>query len=85
MEYDITLWEPEFEHLMDYGFFYAVETLLNLMEQVPGPKALVLFSNIPSGSVEYDNEFANIASLATASRTAIYPVHALGLQPPLPT
>jgi len=85
MEYDITLWEPRFEHLTDFGFFYAVEALLNLMEQESGPKALVLFSNLPGDSSAYDNQYADLAALAATSRTAIYPVHAAGLRPPPPT
>ena len=79
MEYDISLWEPSFFHLTETSFFAGLSALLDVLNAVPGSKAMVLFSNSPSPSDENDLEFAQLAALASAARCSVYPVHAAGL------
>ena len=84
MEYDITLWQPSFQHLTEESFFFGLQALMDILEQVPGSKAMVLFSNSPASASENDLHFANLAATASASRCAIYPVAASGLGTPPP-
>ncbi len=80
MQYDITLWEPSFVHLNERGFVEGTTMLFEVLDAVPGPKAVVLYSTM--ADVPLDNEFAQIAGIAAASRCSIYPVDADGLRPP---
>jgi VWFA-related protein len=82
MEYDVTLYGQGFPHVNDLGFFDGLEALMTLMERVPGPKGMVLYSNIPGSAQEYDWHYQKIAALAAASRTVIYPVWATGMSIP---
>jgi len=84
MEYDITLWQPSFQHLTEEPFFFGLQALMDILEQVPGSKAMVLFSNSPANATENDLRFATLAATASASRCAIYPVAASGLRTPPP-
>jgi len=80
MQYDITLWQPNFFHLTDEPFFSGMQALFTVLESVPGPKAIVLFSSHPglTGAIE-DLRFAELAAAASSARAAIYPVHGTGL------
>jgi VWFA-related protein len=80
MQYDITLWEPSFRHLTDEPFFTGLQGLFAVLESVPGPKAVVLFSSHPGRTAATEDlRFAELAASASASRSAIYPVHGTGL------
>jgi len=78
MEYDISLWLPDFIHLTDRGFVEGLKALLHLLETVPGPKAMVLYSGL-QGDLR-DFQYEELAATANAARCAIYTVHAGGLQ-----
>ena len=82
MEYDVTLFAQSFPHVNDLGFFQGLETLMTLMERIPGPKGIVFYSNVPGSAQQYDLHYAKIAALAAASRTVIYPVWATGMSIP---
>jgi VWFA-related protein len=77
MQRDITLWQPSFEHSSEIGWIRAVTTLFDVLETVPGPKAVVLFSGM--GDVPLDLEFQEIAAHAAAARCSVYPVDVRGI------
>jgi VWFA-related protein len=77
MEYDITLWNGNFYHLTESGFMDGMNAMFDVLGEIPGPKAAVLFSAM--GDVPLDSQFRQIAALAAGSRCAIYPVDARGL------
>jgi VWFA-related protein len=81
MEYDITLWEPDYFHLHESVFVDPMVALLDLLGQWPGNKAVVLFSEM--ADLPLDTEFARIAAIAAASRCSIYPVHTAGMSTPI--
>ena len=63
MQYDITLWQPDFFHLTDEPFFSGIQALFAVLESVPGPKAVVLFSSHPGlTSATEDLRFARLFS-----------------------
>ncbi len=78
MEYDITLWQPDYFHLHESLFVDPLVALLDLLGQLPGNKAIVLYSTM--GDVPLDLQFNEIAAIAAASRCTIYPVDAAGLR-----
>ena len=82
MEYDISLWQPSYQHVNELPFFNGMNVLLRVLESVQGSKAMVLYSNNRYGGVRDDLQFARLAAAAAASRCSIYPSYALGLQPP---
>jgi VWFA-related protein len=79
MEYDISLWQPDFTHTTEDSFFTGLRALFTVLEAVPGSKSMVLFSDHPGRSDENDIEFARLAAAASMSRCSIYPVQAQGL------
>lgn len=80
MEHDITLWNGNFSHLNETGFVAGLEVLLETLGEVPGSKALVLFSAMQD--VPLDGEFRRLAAAAATGRCAIFPVDTRGLIPP---
>jgi VWFA-related protein len=81
MEFDITLWQPDYFHLRENLFVDPLVALLDLLGQEPGNKAMVLYSTMRD--VPLDFQFNEIAAIAATSRCAIYPVDAAGLRTPL--
>lgn len=79
MLYDLTLSNGKLEHATEYALFNSLDVLMDLLAEVPGPKAIVLYSGGNEPSIQYDNEFRRLASLASGARTAIYSVDCLGL------
>jgi len=77
MQRDITLWQPSFDHMNEMGWIGSVTTLFDVLETVPGPKAVVLYSGM--GDVPLDLQFQEIAAHAAASRCSLYPVDVRGL------
>ena len=77
MEHDVTLWNGNFYHVNEISWVTGVTSLLDVIEQNPGRKAMVLYSNMRD--VPLDLQFDKIAAQAAASRCAIYPVNAAGL------
>lgn len=79
MEYDISLWNMNSFHLTEEPFFAGLGALMEVLEAVPGNKAMVMFSNNGGRSDENDPYFAEIAALASTARCSIYTVQARGL------
>jgi VWFA-related protein len=78
MEYDITLWHPDYHHEHEAVFVDPLVALLDLLGQFPGNKAVVLYSTMRD--VPLDLEFDRIAAIAAGSRCSIFPVDAAGLR-----
>ena len=78
MNFDITLWQPDYHHVHESVFIDPVVALLDLLGQYPGNKAVLLYSEMTD--VPLDIEFERIAAVAAASRCSIYPVDAGGLR-----
>lgn len=78
MEYDISLWQPSFQHLDESGFVDGLTTLFDVLGQVPGSKAVVLYSAMLD--LPLDRQFLEIAATAAGARCTIYPVDAFGLR-----
>jgi VWFA-related protein len=78
MQYDISLWQPDFYHVNEFGFLDGVTALLDFLGSVPGPKAIVFFSEM--ADVPLDSQFKKIAAVATSSRCSFYPVDVAGLR-----
>ena len=81
MEFDITLWQPDYFHLHENLFVDPLVALLDLLGRYPENKAIVLYSTMRD--VPLDLQFNEIAAIAATSRCAIYPVDAAGLRTPL--
>ena len=79
IEYDITLWNGHFEHITERPFFGGLEALLEILDAVPGTKAVVLFSGGTGPGLTYDSYFRTLSALASNVRAAIYPVDCMGL------
>lgn len=85
MQYDVSLWNGDFSHTTEARNFQALEVLMEVLTQVPGPKAVVLFSDgfWPNGALRnYDPEIVRVSAMAGNARVTLYPVMARGLQPP---
>jgi len=79
MENDITLWEPPFDHLHDGPTFAELLDLVDVLGMIEGEKIVVLYSNWPSSSFHYDEQFAELASRSARKRVSFYPVWTRGL------
>jgi VWFA-related protein len=80
MKFDISLWQPDYTHLTDFGFTTGMIALFDVLGAVAGPKAVVLYSAM--GDVPLEKQFEEIAAIAASSRCSIYPVDARGLTIP---
>ena len=67
--------------LSEFRFFERLEALMDLLEAVPGRKAVVLFSGplVPDGFT-HDPAYARLAAMSATSRASIYPVDTGGLR-----
>jgi VWFA-related protein len=79
MEYDVTLWAGNFDHLTEAPLFRSLETLVDVLGEVPGPKAVVLFSGGQGPGLDYDEDYRQLASRAAGARVSFYTVDCLGL------
>jgi VWFA-related protein len=77
MQDDVTLWGGNFSHTSDAGFVRGMTSLFDVVGTIPKPKAIVLFSGMKD--VPYEEDFQNLAALAAASRSVVYPVDVRGL------
>lgn len=91
MEHDVSLWNGNFTHRTERPTFAALEALMEVLSEVQGAKALVLFSDgvwpPDSGNIagfDYDESFQRLAAMAGNARVTLYPVVASGLTPTLP-
>jgi VWFA-related protein len=69
-----------FDHLTENAFFSEVKALMDILESVPGRKAVVLFTGPLGNGFEYDPHFRELAALSATSRVALYPVDSGGLR-----
>src|SRR5262249_27523476 len=79
MQNDVTLWGGNFSHTSDDGFVRGLTSLFDVVGTIPKPTAVVLFSAMKD--VPYEEDFRNLAALAAASRSVVYPVDIRGLDP----
>ncbi len=78
MEYDVSLYGPNYNHISEFGFVDSMTTLFDVLGTVPGPKAVVLYSSMTD--VPLDLQFSEIAAMAAAARCSIYPADVRGLR-----
>jgi VWFA-related protein len=79
MEFDVTLWNGNFEQMTEFGFFRSLEALTTLLRVNQGPKSVVLLTAGAGPDDSYDGDFARIAAAASDARARIYPVDCRGL------
>jgi VWFA-related protein len=67
--------------ITEFRFFRRLRALLDLMEGLPGRKAVVLFSGpLWYDGFNHDIDYARLSAMAATSRTAFYPVDTGGLR-----
>lgn len=79
MENDVTLYAGHFDHVSEYPLFGGLEALVDLLDAVPGSKALVLFTGGAGPGGSYEREYRSLASHASLARVSFYPVDCKGL------
>ena len=80
MEYDISLWQPDFFHTTEDSFFTGLRALFTVLEAVPGSKSMLLVLGSPRPS--RTTTISSSPGLRPRRRclvAAIYPVQARGL------
>ena len=85
MQNDVSLWNGDFAHTTELPTFQAFDVLFEVLGEVPGPKAVVLFSDgiwPNGGDRDYDPELVRLSSMAGNARVTIYPVMSRGLEAP---
>lgn len=79
MEKDVTLWAGHFDHVTEKPLFSGLEILVDLLDLVPGSKALVLFTGGPGPGHSYDPDFRRLTDMASLARVSFYPIDSQGL------
>lgn len=79
MEKDITLWAGHFDHVTEKPLFNGLQILVDVLDLVPGSKALVLFTGGPGPGDSYDPDFRRLTDLASLARVAFYPIDCQGI------
>jgi hypothetical protein len=69
----------------DRAFFDNLSTLMDVLGEYDGPKAVVMFSSWMATSADWDTWFWDVAQRATLARAVIYPTWTPGLQAGGPT
>lgn len=83
MQYDVSLFAGNFRHLTEAPVFEGLEVLYQILSEIPGSKAIVLYSDgMWPAALESDESFSRLAALAGNARAAVYPVVTSGLDPP---
>jgi hypothetical protein len=84
MRNDPDLYAGNYGRLTERRFFDRVEVLFDLLERFDGRKTLVMFSGpFINDGFFHDPSFKWLSGLATATRSAIYPVDTGGLRTPI--
>jgi VWFA-related protein len=82
MEYDSSLFARDLSASTGREYFDDLSTLMDVLAQYEGPKAVVLFSPVLSrGDVDVA-EFEDVAERAASARAAFYPAYARWMQMP---
>jgi VWFA-related protein len=96
MRQDPSLWQEHvIPHYDEFDLFDALTSLIRMLADHEGSKAIVLFSDLSTKiedrafswrpliatplAIDYDRQFEALATSATDARVAIYPVHSRGL------
>ena len=83
MRNDRDLFAKQRAPLTEQEFFERLRAIFDLLGGYDGRKTVVLFSGpFMSDGFTYDERYHDVAGLAAAARTAIYPVDAAGLRTP---
>ncbi len=81
MRHDRDLYGGNYGRLTERRFFDRIAMLFDLLERWEGRKTIVLFSGpFMDDGFHRDPEFKSLSALATATRTAVYPVDTGGLR-----
>jgi VWFA-related protein len=80
MEYDTTLYAREFGSVTNRPFFDNLATLMDVLAEYSGPKAVVMFSLMLGSDLDWDLWYGDIAQRAAVGRVVLYPVWVAGLQ-----
>jgi VWFA-related protein len=85
MQFDSSLFARDLRTATGEEYFEDLATLMDVLAQYDGPKAVVLFSPVLSrGDVKAD-QFKDIAERAASARAAFYPAFARWMQTPSPS
>jgi len=79
MERDVTLYAGHFDHVNEKPLFNGLEILVDVLDQVPGSKALVMFTGGPGPGEHYDPDFRHLTDKAALARVSFYPIDCQGL------
>lgn len=79
MKYDLTLWARDFGGVSGKTYFENITTLMDVLGQYEGAKAVVMFSQWPGASTTNDLWFRDVAVHSASARAPIYPVDTAGL------
>jgi hypothetical protein len=79
MEKDVSLYAGHFDHRSEKPLFNGLEILVDVLDQVPGSKALVMFTGGPGPGDEYDPDFRQLTDKAALARVSFYPIDCQGL------
>ena len=84
MHDDPGLYGAHLGRLTDRRFYQRLQTLMDLLDRIDGPKVVVLYSGpFPADGFNHDVEFRRISALSARARVALYPVDTGGLRTPL--
>jgi VWFA-related protein len=83
MHDDLGLYGAHLGRLTDRRFYQRLQSLLDLLDRIDGPKVVVLYSGpFPADGFNHDVEFRRISALSARARVALYPVDTGGLRTP---
>jgi len=85
MEYDSSLFARDLSASTGNEYFDDLATLMDVLAQYDGPKAVVLFSPVLSRGDVKVAQFDDIAERAASARAAFYPAYARWMQTPSPS
>jgi VWFA-related protein len=84
MKYDSSLFARDLSAATGSEYFEDLATLMDVLAQYDGPKAVVLFSPVLSRGDVKGVQFDDIAERAASARAAFYPAFARWMQTPSP-
>ena len=79
MDKDVTLYAGHFAHSTEKPLFNGLQVLVNLLDVVPGSKAVVLFTGGSGPGDFYDPQFRTLTDQASLARVVFYPIDCQGL------
>lgn len=77
MQYDVSLFAGNFSHMSEDGFVRGMTSLFDVAATLPRPKAILFYSAMRD--VPLDSQFRELAGMASASRSVVYPIDVRGL------